>query len=63
MPNPQTACLDPDVKQKVTRETDVPDRLQACDEGCSLASVAAAGDADLASARDVGCGGRGAHEA
>lgn len=23
MPNPQTACLDPNVKQKVTRETDV----------------------------------------
>ena len=43
MPSPQTACLDPDVKQKVTWETDVPDRLRACDEGSSPASTAVEG--------------------
>lgn len=32
MTNPQTACLDPYLKQKVTREADIPDGLEACDK-------------------------------
>lgn len=46
--NPQTACLDPDLKQKVSREAGVPNGLQACDKGPRPGSSAPDGLTSLA---------------